>query len=130
MSGSLDVASMLRQLAEQQSALSQQQAALLQLQTEIVHMQRALIERVMGEPAHDVRSTVATPSDSAPLDTLLVPPAPPVEVANEAPVLPATSVPGSGQSPLAEDPQQQSDDSPIGEPPRLHLVSDTDRVAQ
>jgi hypothetical protein len=106
MSGSLDVASMLRQLAEQQSALSQQQAALLQLQTEIVHMQRALIERVMGEPAHDVVSTtVATPSDSAPLDTLLVPPAPPVEVASEAPVPPATSAPGSGQSPSAEDPQ-------------------------
>jgi hypothetical protein len=51
MSGSLDVASMLRQLAEQQSALGEQKAALLQLQTEIVRMQRTLIERAIGEPA-------------------------------------------------------------------------------
>jgi hypothetical protein len=127
MSVSVDVASMLRQLADQQSALGEQQAALLQLQTEIVHMQRALIEKAIGERAQDVVSTsVAMPSDNAPLDMPQVPPTPPAEVASKALVLPATSAPGSGQAPSAEDPPQQPEDSPIGEPPRLHLVTDID----
>ncbi len=128
MSVSVDVASMLRQLADQQCALGEQQAALLQMQTEIVDMQRALIEKAIGERAQVVMSTsVAVQSDNAPLDAPKVPAAVPADVATKAPLLPPTSAPGSGQAPSAEDPQQQSEDSPIGEPSRLHLVTDTDR---
>lgn len=128
MSGSVDIESMMRQFAEQQSAIGQQQAALLQLQTEIVHMQRMLIEQVISKPAPDAAPLRAsTQSDDVPLETHPVPPAPTAEVASDAPVLPATTAPGLGQAPSAEEPQQQLEDSPIGEPPRLHLVTDTNR---
>ena len=48
MAGRSEFESVLRELAQQQSALSQQQTALVQLQTESLHLQRLLIERAMG----------------------------------------------------------------------------------
>ena len=61
MAGQSEFESVLRELAQQQSALSQQQTALLQLQTESLRLQRLLIERAMGgAPTEEVATVVTT----------------------------------------------------------------------
>ena len=48
-----DLATLVHELVQQQSAFGQQQAALLQLQTETIRLQRLLIERALGASGSD-----------------------------------------------------------------------------
>src|ERR1700687_5948961 len=65
MPGSVDVAAILHELVQQQTAFGQQQTAFLQLQSETVRLQKLLLERALGLVAEEPAQ--ATPhSDTLP----------------------------------------------------------------
>jgi hypothetical protein len=135
--GPEDLATLVRELVQQQAAFGQQQAALLQLQTETVRLQRLLIERALGASGSD---TGVAPLDGGSIRAVLEPPEKGSEVlrtdvhAAELTAMPAPSAVLVETEPLAEAPAQVKrhhapfeghEDSPLGNPPRLYLVSST-----
>jgi len=120
---------MLHDLVQQQSALGHQQAALLQLQTEMVRLQRLLVERAVGVPTTDMTPVVATPpiDGVSPAKTPEPQEAPPVMGAASASVRPETGTPGinQGLSSAEQEEPEQPTNSPVGEPSRLLLVSES-----
>ena len=137
MPGSDDLTTLVHELVQQQAAFGQQQAALLQLQTETVRLQRVLIERALGASGSD---TGVAPVAGASTRAVLEPPVPASEVVRadvhtaEPIGMPDPSTALVETEPLAEAPAQVKthhapleghEDSPLGNPPRLYLVSST-----
>jgi hypothetical protein len=136
-SGPEDLTKLVHELVQQQSALGQQQAALLQLQTETVRLQRLLIERALGASGWDA---AVAPLAGSSIPAVLEPQAPSLEVVltdvHTAELI-AMRDPSAAlveTEPLAEAPAQvethrapeeEHEDSPLGNPPRLYLVSST-----
>jgi len=123
MPGSVDVAAILHELVQQQTAFGQQQVALLQLQSETVRLQRLLVERALGVLAED-------PAHRTPLSDTLPPlPAPAHPGADVDTVATVTATPVGEPASTAELPpsvelqDQQPEDSPVEQTPRLHLVA-------
>jgi hypothetical protein len=132
-----DLATLVRELVQQQAAFGQQQAALLQLQTETVRLQRVLIERAFGASGSD---TVVAPLASSSIRAVLEPPIPAPEVVrpdvraaelstmSDPSPTPVETEPSTGAPVEAQThhPQEEDhEDSPTGNPPRLYLVSNT-----
>jgi hypothetical protein len=69
MPGSVDVAAILHELVQQQTAFGEQQMAFLQLQSETVRLQRLLLERALGLVGEE-------PAQATPHSDTLFPPAP------------------------------------------------------
>ena len=98
MTAPLDLAALVRELVQQQTALAQQQTALLQLQSETLRMQRLLVERALG---------LGTAGTESPLASL----------SNPEPATPAPQ--GVAAAPPTED-------ASGGDGPRLSLVPDAE----
>jgi hypothetical protein len=133
--GPEDLTTLVRELVQQQAAFGQQQAALLQLQTETVRLQRLLIERALG-----ASDTGAAPIAGSSIRAVLEPQVPTSEVvrtdvhAAELLGMPDPSTALAETEPVTEAPAQVKthhapleghEDSPLGNPPRLYLVSST-----
>jgi hypothetical protein len=126
----LDLAGLVRELVQQQTALAQQQTALLQLQSETLRMQRLLVERALGlgtvgtEPPP---SSLSSPEPATPSPQVVVaaPGAAPTPAAD-------VSAPGPDDAPAvlpAQSPEPPlADESPAGDGPRLSLVPSTERA--
>ena len=134
MSAPDDLAALVHELVQQQAAFGQLQAALLQLQTETVRLQRLLIERALGASGSD---TVVAPLANSSSRAVLEPQVPAPEAARldvraaelsamaDLSTAPAETEPPAVTPAEAEThpPEEGHEDSPLGNPPRLYLVS-------
>jgi hypothetical protein len=120
---------------QHQAAFGQQQAALLQLQTETVRLQRLVIERALGASGSDAP---VAPLAGSSIRAVLEPQVPASEVvreelhAAELVAMPDPSMALVETEPPAEaptqaetrhPPEEDRDDSPLGNARRLYLVS-------
>jgi hypothetical protein len=135
--GPEDLTTLVHELVQQQAAFGQQQAALLQLQTETVRLQRLLIERALGASGSD-RAVAPLAGSSIravlePQETAFEVVRPDVHTARLV-TMPEPSVALVETEPPAEAPAQaetdhppevEHEDSPLGNPPRLYLLSST-----
>jgi hypothetical protein len=124
------------ELVQQQAAFGQQQTALLQLQTETVRLQRLLIERALGTRTQDL-DVAPIVAQGAP--AVLEPPSVAAEVVRPdvqstervATTPPSAATPEDTAPPIVEapaeadtqHPPEEHEDSPLGSPARLYLVS-------
>jgi hypothetical protein len=130
-----DLATLVHELVQQQSAFGQQQAALLQLQTETIRLQRLLIERALGASGSD---TAVAPLDGSSIRAVLEPqiPAPKVvrpdvHAAELSAMADLSTAPAETEPPVQtpaeaethHPPEEEHEESPLGNPPRLYLVS-------
>jgi hypothetical protein len=130
-----DLTTLVRELVQQQAAFGQQQAALLQQQTETVRLQRVLIERALGPSWSDAAlAPLAGSSIRAVLEPQLAASEvvrPDVHTAeliatrepSVALVEPVQPAEAPAQVETRRAPEEDRDDSPLGNPPRLYLVS-------
>jgi hypothetical protein len=129
--GADDLTALVHQVVQQQVAFGQQQSALLHLQTETVRLQRLLIEGALGTRAQDAEvvpiatATVPTASEVVRPDvqtTELVASTPgPSAATVEDTTPPIAEVPA--QQDAQQPPEPELEDSPLGSPAQLYLVS-------